>query len=96
MIFIIQIRICKLSEGKVMMHINLSRREINLLEDVCYTKLLTIENEAVLEKDSDINEVIKNIAKAQLNLSNSSPLQVELKNIMEKFVEIRDKYYYKK
>lgn len=60
-----------------MMHINLSRREINLLEDdVCYTKLLTIENEAVLEKDSDINEVIKNIAKAQLNLSNSSPLQV--------------------
>ena len=79
-----------------MMHINLSRREINLLEDVRYTKLLTIENEAVLEKDSDINEVIKNIAKAQLNLSNSSPLQVELKNIMEKFVEIRDKYYYKK
>ena len=43
MIFIIQIRICKLSEGRVMMHINLSRREINLLEDVCYTKLLTIE-----------------------------------------------------
>ena len=57
---------------------------------------MTIENEAVLEKDSDINEVIKNIAKAQLNSSNSSPLQVELKNIMEKFVEIRDKYYYKK
>ena len=51
-----------------MRHVNLSRREINLLEDVCFTKLLTIDNVAIIEKDSDINVVIRNITTKLLTL----------------------------
>ena len=73
-----------------MRHVNLSRREINLLEDVCFTKLLTIDNVAIIEKDSDINVVIRNITTKLLTLGKESPYYAELKSILEKFVKLRD------
>ncbi len=75
---------------KKVLRVNLSKREMSLLEEVCYTKLLTINDEAILEKDNDIYEVIKNITKTLLYLGKSNPLFEELKILMEKFTKIRD------